>query len=102
MRYPDQGRAGSDRPPSGELRRYDRDRRHDAGVLALYCDALDALDALGHAEGDESPSMPATLASLDTQLGRLVQGLKDADLYDDTTFILTGDHGMRHFTHGFG
>ncbi|MFI7626356.1 alkaline phosphatase family protein [Microbispora rosea] len=71
-------------------------------VLALYCDALDALDALGHAEGDESPSMPATLASLDTQLGRLVQGLKDSDLYDDTTFILTGDHGMRHFTHGFG
>lgn len=68
-------------------------------VLALYCDAL---DALGHAEGDESPSMPATLASLDTQLGRLVQGLKDADLHDDTTFILTGDHGMRHFTHGFG
>lgn len=68
-------------------------------VLALYCDDL---DALGHAEGDESPSMPATLASLDTQLGRLVQGLKDADLYDDTTFILTGDHGMRHFTHGFG
>lgn len=68
-------------------------------MLALYCDDL---DALGHAEGAESPKMPATLASLDAQLGRLIQGLKDAGVYDDTTFVLTGDHGMRTFTHGFG
>jgi hypothetical protein len=67
-------------------------------MLALYCDDL---DALGHAEGAESPNMPAKLASLDAQLGRLTQGLKD-DVYDDTTFVLTGDHGMRTFTHGFG
>lgn len=68
-------------------------------MLALYCDDL---DALGHAEGAESPNMPAKLASLDTQLGRLIQGIKDAGVYDDTTFLLTGDHGMRTFTHGFG
>lgn len=68
-------------------------------MTALYCDEL---DALGHLGGDRDPGMGAKLAELDRQLGRLVQGVKDAGTYDDTTFILTGDHGMASFTKGFG
>jgi hypothetical protein len=68
-------------------------------MLAIYCDEL---DAIGHAEGSVSPNMAPALANLDLQLGRLVQALKDAGTYDDTTIILTGDHGMETFTHAFG
>lgn len=68
-------------------------------MLAIYCDEL---DAIGHAEGSVSPNMAPALANLDVQLGRLVQALKDAGTYDDTTIILTGDHGMETFTHAFG
>lgn len=68
-------------------------------MLAIYCDEL---DAIGHVEGEISPNMGPALANLDVQLGRLVQGLKDAGTYDDTTIILTGDHGMETFTKAFG
>ena len=34
-------------------------------------------------------------------LGRLVQHLKDADIYDDTCIILIGDHGEAFYEHQF-
>ena len=68
-------------------------------LLAVYCDGL---DALGHAEGTEAPGMAATLADLDTHLGRLVQATKDVGIYGKTAFVLLGDHGMTTFTRGFG
>ena len=68
-------------------------------LLALYADDM---DALGHAEGSDSPNMAPTLASLDNDLGRLVQATKDVGIYGETAFVLLGDHGMTTFTHGFG
>jgi arylsulfatase A-like enzyme len=68
-------------------------------LTALYCDEL---DALGHAGGNINPAIGPALAELDRQLGRLVQGLKDDGVYADTTFILTGDHGMATFTKAIG
>ncbi len=59
--------------------------------LAVYSSDL---DALGHAEGDDSRGMAALLAEHDRQLGRLVQATKDVGIYGETAFIVTGDHGM--------
>ncbi len=59
--------------------------------LALYCFEP---DFLGHTEGAESPNIAALIGELDRQLGRLVQATKDLDIYDETAFILTSDHGM--------
>ncbi|CAN5840353.1 ectonucleotide pyrophosphatase/phosphodiesterase [soil metagenome] len=52
------------------------------------------LDAFGHAEGAESPNLGPLLAELDRQLGRLVQATMEAGIYEQTAFLLTGDHGM--------
>ena len=59
--------------------------------LAVYGSDL---DEAGHAEGPDGPNMTPLLAEMDRQLGRLVQAVKDAGVYDRTAFILTGDHGM--------
>ncbi|GAA5200341.1 alkaline phosphatase family protein [Microbacterium jejuense] len=66
-------------------------------LIAVYCDRL---DALGHAEGDQAEGMPAALADIDVQIGRLVQATKDAGIYGRTAFVVTGDHGMETFTNG--
>jgi arylsulfatase A-like enzyme len=67
--------------------------------LGIYCSDL---DHDGHQFGAESPVVDATLASLDRELGRLVQATKDAGSYDRTLFVLTGDHGMTTFDKAFG
>ncbi|WP_423463493.1 alkaline phosphatase family protein [Promicromonospora sp. MS192] len=68
-------------------------------LVAVYCDVL---DAIGHDGGDDDPRIPAALSDIDRQLGRLVQATKDAGVYGDTAFVLTGDHGMTTFDKGFG
>ncbi len=68
-------------------------------LLAVYADDL---DALGHAEGAESPGMAGRLVALDAALGRLVQATKDVGTYGSTAFVLLGDHGMTTFTRAFG
>lgn len=67
--------------------------------LAVY---IDGLDVLGHDEGAESPNLASALAEQDRQLGRLVQATQDVGIYDDTAFIVTGDHGMTTWTRGIG
>jgi arylsulfatase A-like enzyme len=67
--------------------------------LAVYSSDL---DGLGHSEGAESPNLPALLAEHDRQLGRLVQATKEVGIYDDTAFLLTGDHGMTTWTTPIG
>lgn len=51
-------------------------------------------DALGHAEGPNSPNMGPLLRDLDGQLGAIIAETKNAGIYDKTAFILTTDHGM--------
>ena len=67
--------------------------------LSLYCSDL---DDNGHKFGADSPVIDATLASLDRQLGRLVQATKEAGIFGRTLFVLTGDHGMTTFDKAFG
>jgi predicted AlkP superfamily pyrophosphatase or phosphodiesterase len=66
-------------------------------LIAVYCDVL---DALGHADGDIAPGIPDGLRQIDEQIGRLVDAVKEADIYGRTTFVITGDHGMSTFTRG--
>jgi arylsulfatase A-like enzyme len=40
------------------------------------------------------------LAELDVYVGRLIQALKTAGIYDDTIVILTADHGGKEKGHG--
>lgn len=60
-------------------------------LLAVYGSEI---DSLVHAEGTVSPDLPAMVAQVDADLGRLVQATRDVGIHDRTTFILTGDHGM--------
>ncbi|MEV0620042.1 alkaline phosphatase family protein [Nonomuraea sp. NPDC050404] len=60
-------------------------------LLAVYSSDL---DGLGHNEGPDSPGIAPLLAEHDRQLGRLVQAVEDAGIYEDTAFLLTSDHGM--------
>jgi arylsulfatase A-like enzyme len=57
------------------------------------------LDQLGHQTGPDGPNILPTLASYDADLGRLVQATQDVGIFDQTAFILTGDHGMSSWTH---
>lgn len=72
--------------------------------LAIYGDDI---DSVGHNEHDTREyetmstsvsdlreAMTRTIQRVDTELGRLVQALKDRGIYDKTTIFLTTDHGM--------
>ncbi|MBD7958685.1 alkaline phosphatase family protein [Microbacterium sp. Sa4CUA7] len=66
-------------------------------LIAVYCDTL---DVLGHADGADAAGMPAALAEVDAQIGRIVAAVKEAGIYGRTAFVITGDHGMGTFTQG--
>lgn len=67
-------------------------------LLAVYCDDL---DAIGHAEGAESPNIPLALAELDAQVGRLLDALDEVGIAERTTVVLSGDHGMTSYDRSF-
>ena len=60
----------------------------------------DQLDHVGHAIGHDTPEYYNCLASLDVYVGRLIQALKTAGIYDDTVIIMTADHGGKDKGHG--
>jgi arylsulfatase A-like enzyme len=63
--------------------------------LAVYAAEI---DTLLHAEGPASASLPALLDAYDRDLGRLVQGVRDAGLAGRTALMLTADHGFSAWT----
>ena len=56
------------------------------------------IDGLLHEQGPSSPSLPPLLADYDRELGRLVQGVRDAGLAARTALLLTADHGFSPWT----
>lgn len=64
-------------------------------LLGVYCPHL---DTIGHAEGAESPNLGPAIAALDAQVGRLMAALDDLGLTDQTTVLISGDHGMTTYT----
>jgi hypothetical protein len=64
-------------------------------LLGVYCSHL---DSIGHDEGAESPNLVPAMAELDAQVGRLLSTLDELGIADETTVIVTGDHGMSTYT----
>lgn len=61
---------------------------------------FDQLDHVGHAIGHDTPSYYNKLAYMDACVGRIIQAVKEAGIYDDAVIILTADHGGIKKGHG--
>ena len=59
--------------------------------LTLY---FDAVDHAGHVYGPDTPQVNEALRDTDAAMARLVQGLKQRDLFDRINLIVLSDHGM--------
>ncbi|MCK5484137.1 MAG: alkaline phosphatase family protein, partial [Gemmatimonadetes bacterium] len=59
--------------------------------LTLYCDET---DIVGHNSGPDSEEMLAAIATVDSALGLLVDGLEDRGLLERTNIVVVSDHGM--------
>jgi arylsulfatase A-like enzyme len=57
-------------------------------------------DSIGHSKGWGSAAQVKGLANTDTQLGRVVAALKGAGVLEETTIILSADHGGVARVHG--
>lgn len=64
----------------------DLDRRHSPGLLVVH---LPDVDEAGHSYGGASSRYAATVAKVDADLRRLIEGLQD----DTTAFVVVADHG---------
>ena len=66
----------------------------------LFIPCFDGIDGIGHSDGWYSESYYDYLARIDVCVGRIIQAIKDAGIYDDTIIIVTGDHGGHEKGHG--
>ena len=53
-----------------------------------------ATDHAGHNHGPESDEVKTAVLRIDRAVGRLIQGLKEVGIYDDTLITFNADHGM--------
>ena len=67
---------------------------------ALLAVCFDNPDHVGHTDGHDTPAYYAELSRLDAEIGRIIDAIKDAGIYDDTVIILTADHGGTGTGHG--
>lgn len=66
--------------------------------LVAVC--FDQVDHTGHGIGHDTPEYYTTLASVDRQIGTIVEAVKKAGMWDDCIFVLTADHGGIDKGHG--
>jgi predicted AlkP superfamily pyrophosphatase or phosphodiesterase len=59
--------------------------------ITLY---FDAADTYGHKFGTNSRELNFNVMRLDSLIGKLIDGLKNINLYDSTNIIIVSDHGM--------
>jgi hypothetical protein len=52
------------------------------------------VDKMGHRYGENSPEYNDALISADTWTGKIVETLKDLNLYEETLIYVTADHGF--------
>lgn len=55
---------------------------------------LIATDHFQHAEGRDGPMVRKSLAATDRAIGKIIEAAERAGVLDQTTFIVTGDHGF--------
>ena len=58
------------------------------------------VDSLGHKYGWGSPQFIEACVRVDEGVGRIVEGVKKAGMWDDTVFMLVADHGGDGKKHG--
>ena len=61
---------------------------------------IDHMDHAGHSAGYESEHYYHEMESLDKEIGRLINSLKENGLYENTYIITLSDHGGIGFGHG--
>lgn len=66
----------------------------------FYTAYFGTLDETAHEHGWYTPAYFDRLAEIDKCVGRLIQALKDAGIYDDTILIMSSDHGGIDKGHG--
>jgi arylsulfatase A-like enzyme len=72
-------------------------RESKPNLLAVV---IDQPDHVGHTDGHDTQGYYDVLQMLDGCIGQIIQATKDAGIYDETIFILTGDHGGIDHGHG--
>lgn len=75
--------------------RYIKDKKPE---LLAVC--FDQLDHAGHKQGHDTKGYYDCLHTLDGYIGRIVQAIKDAGIWEDTIVMLTADHGGINKGHG--
>ena len=66
----------------------------------FFAPCFDGIDGTGHEKGWYTDDYFNYIIRIDHCVGRIVQALKDAGIYDDTVIIVTGDHGGHEQGHG--
>tara|TARA_B100001057_G_scaffold480975_1_gene554461 strand:- start:3173 stop:4837 length:1665 start_codon:yes stop_codon:yes gene_type:complete len=61
---------------------------------------LDRVDHVGHSMGHKTPQFYDAVTKIDLQIGQIIQSTKEAGIYQNTTFIISADHGGIGFGHG--
>lgn len=61
---------------------------------------FDNPDHVGHKEGHDTPKYYEMLKTLDEYIAQIVNAVREADMLDDTIFIITSDHGGIKKGHG--
>jgi predicted AlkP superfamily pyrophosphatase or phosphodiesterase len=56
-----------------------------------------AADHAGHRSGPHSDDVKRAVLGIDAAIGKLIDGLKQKGIYDQTTIAFTADHGMSEF-----
>ena len=70
-------------------------REHKPNLMFIH---LLETDKVQHKSGRDAPELPAALRRLDTHLRSFVEATKAAGIYEQTTFIVLGDHGFADIT----
>lgn len=66
----------------------------------LFAIIYDQPDHVGHEKGWSSQEYFDNIHFMDVEIGRIIQALKDAGIWEDTTIIITADHGGIKKGHG--
>lgn len=79
----------------------DYDGRLESGESLAFVETLHDDDVPGWADVRAGLDMyDANIAWADENLGRIVQHLRDAELYDEALIVVTSDHGEAFWQHG--
>jgi predicted AlkP superfamily pyrophosphatase or phosphodiesterase len=73
----------------------------EAGMPDLLFLHFDNVDHAGHTYGHNTPRYFKDVSKADSLIGLVIQALKKKGIYEQTTIILTADHGGRGKHHGW-